>query len=77
MDGLIELQYLLVDLVKSELESSGFSPVDTLNIITALLYFSRFFNESSLSLRVFNLSSVGIDRWIRKNEFCCATVTRI
>ena len=72
-----ELQYLLVDLVKSELVSSGVSPVYTLNSITALMYFSRFFNESSLSLTVFSLSSVGIDRWIRKNEFCCATVTRI
>ena len=54
-----------MDLVKSELVSSGVSPVDTLNSITALLYFSRFFNESSLSLTVFSLSSVGIDRWIR------------
>ena len=50
--------YLLVDLVKSERTYSGVSPSHTLNIITALLYFSCFVNGRSL--RDFSLSSVGI-----------------
>ena len=52
--------YLLVDLVKSERMYSGISPLHTLNIITTLLHFSCFVNGRSL--RVFSLSSVGIDR---------------
>ena len=51
--------YLLVDLVKSERMYSGVSRLHTLNIITALLYFSCFVNGRSL--RDFSLSSVGID----------------
>ena len=51
--------YLLEDLVKSERMYSGVFPLHTLNIITALLYFSCFANGRSL--RVFSLSSVGID----------------
>ena len=51
--------YLFVDLVKSERMYSGVSPLRTLNIITALLYFSCFVNGRSL--RIFSLSSVGID----------------
>ena len=51
--------YLLEDLVKSERMYSGVFPSRTLNIITALLYFSCFVNGRSL--RVFSLSSVGID----------------
>ena len=42
------------------------SPVDILNIITALLYLSCFINERSL--RVFSLSSVGIDRSEKKKK---------
>ena len=52
--------YLLQDLVKSKRMYSGVFPLCTLNIITALLYFSCFLNGRSL--RVFSLSSVGIDR---------------
>ena len=51
--------YLLVDLVKSERMYSGVFPLRTLNIITALLYFSCFVNGRSL--RVFSLSSEGTD----------------
>ena len=51
--------YLLEDLVKSERTYSGVFPLRTLNIITALLYFSCFVNGRSL--RVSSLSSVGID----------------
>ena len=51
--------YLLEDLAKSERTYSGVFPLRTLNIITALLYFSCFVNGRSL--RVFSLSSVGID----------------
>ena len=51
--------YLLEDLVKSERMYSGVFPLRTLNINTALLYFSCFVNGRSL--RVFSLSSVGID----------------
>ena len=51
--------YLLEDLVKSERMYSGVFPLRTLNIITALIYFSYFVNGRSL--RVFSLSSVGID----------------
>ena len=51
--------YLLEDLVKSERMYSRVFPLHTLNIITALLYFSCFVNGRSL--RVFSLSSVGID----------------
>ena len=40
--------YLLVDLVKSEQTYSGVSPSHTLNIITALLYFSCFVNGLEL-----------------------------
>ena len=42
--------YLLVDLMKSERVYSGISPQDTINIITALLYFSCFVNGRSLRL---------------------------
>ena len=42
--------YLLVDLVKSERMYSGVSPLHTLNIITALLYFSCFVNGRSLRI---------------------------
>ena len=52
--------YLLVELVKSERTYSGVSPLRTLNIVTAVLYFICFANGRSL--RVFSLSSVGIDR---------------
>ena len=55
--------YLL--LVKSERMYSGVFPLRTLNIITALLYFSCFINGRSL--RVFSLSSVGIDGSERMN----------
>ena len=51
--------YLLVDLVKSQRMYSGVFPLRTLNITTALLYFSCFVNGRSL--RVFSLSSVGIN----------------
>ena len=51
--------YLLQDLVKSKRMYSGVFPLCTLNIITALLYFSYFVNGRSL--RVFSLSSVVID----------------
>ena len=51
--------YLLEDLVKSERLCSGVFPLRTLNINTALLYFSCFVNGRSL--RVSSLSSVGID----------------
>ena len=51
--------YLLVDLVKSERMYSGLFPLRILNIITALLCFSCFVNGRSL--RVFSLSSLGID----------------
>ena len=51
--------YLLEDLMKSERMYSGVFPLRTLNIITALIYFSYFVNGRSL--RVFSLSSVGID----------------
>ena len=51
--------YLLVDLVKSERMYSGIFTLHTLNIITALLYFSCFVNGRSL--RVFSVSSVGLD----------------
>ena len=51
--------YLLEDLVKSERTYSGVFPLRTLNIITALLYFSSFVNGRSL--RIFSLSSVGIN----------------
>ena len=51
--------YLLEDLVKSERTYSGVFPLRTLNIITALFYFSYFVNGRSL--RVFSLSSVGTD----------------
>ena len=51
--------YLLEDLATSERTYSGVFPLRTLNIITALLYFSCFLNGRSL--RVFSLSSVGID----------------
>ena len=50
---------LLEDLVKSERMYSGVFPLHTLNIITALVYFSCFVNGRSL--RIFSLSSVGID----------------
>ena len=50
--------YRLENLVKSERMYSGVFPLCTLNIITALLYFSYFINGRSL--RVFSLSSVGI-----------------
>ena len=49
----------LEDLVKSERMYSGVSPLHTLNIIAALLYFSCF--VYGRSLRDFSLSSVGID----------------
>ena len=59
-DGIKLLEpYLLEDLVKSERMYSGVLPLYTLNIIRALLYFSCFVNGRSL--RVFSLSSVGID----------------
>ena len=51
--------YLLVDLMQSERMYSGVSQLHTLNVITALLYFSCFVNGRSL--RVFSVSSVGID----------------
>ena len=51
--------YPVEDLVKSERMYSGVSPLHALNINTVLLYFSRFVNGRSL--RVFSLSSVGID----------------
>ena len=51
--------YRLEDLVKSERMYSGVFPLRTLNIITALLYFNCFVNGRSL--RVYCLSSVGID----------------
>ena len=51
--------YLHVDLVKSERMYSGVSLLRTLNIITALLYFSCFVNGRNL--RDFSLSFVGID----------------
>ena len=51
--------YLLEDLVKSERMYSGVFPLYTLNITTALSYFSSFVNGRSL--RIFSLSSVGID----------------
>ena len=51
--------YLLEDLVESERMYSGVFPLRTLNIITALLYFSCFVNGRSL--RDFSLLSVGID----------------
>ena len=50
--------YLLEDLVKSERMYSGVFPLRTLNINTALLYFSCFVNGRSL--RVFSLSSVSM-----------------
>ena len=52
--------YILVDLTKSERMYSGVSPLDTINIITVLLYFSCFVNGRSL--RVFSLSSVGLNK---------------
>ena len=52
--------YLLEDLVKNEPMYLGVFPLRTLNIITALLYFSCFVNGRSL--RVFSSSSVGIGR---------------
>ena len=51
--------YLLEDLVKSERIYSGVSPLHTLNVSTALLYFSCF--VYGRSLRDFSLSSVGRD----------------
>ena len=57
--------YLLEDLVKSERMYSGVFPLRTLNIITALLYFTCFVNGRSL--RIFSLSSVGIDGSERKS----------
>ena len=51
--------YLLVVLVKNERLDSGDSPLGTLNMTTALLYFSCFVNGRSL--RVLSLSSVGIN----------------
>ena len=51
--------YLLEDLVKSERMYSGVFPLRTLNITTALLYFSCVVNGRSF--RVFSLLSVGID----------------
>ena len=51
--------YLPENLVKSERMYSGVFPLRTLNIITALLYFNCFVNGRSL--RVFSLSSMGID----------------
>ena len=51
--------YPIEDLVKSERMYSGVSPLHTLNIIAALLYFSCF--VYGRSLRDFSLSSVGID----------------
>ena len=63
--------YLLENLVKSERMYSGVFPLPTLNITTALLYFSCFVNGRSL--RVFSLSSVGTDG-SEKNEFCCVTM---
>ena len=51
--------YRLEDLVKSERMYSGVSLLRTVNIITALLYFSCFVNGRSL--RDFSLSSVGAD----------------
>ena len=57
--------YLLEDLMKNELMYLGVFPLCTLNIITALLYFSCFANGRSL--RVFSLSSVGIDGSKRKS----------
>ena len=50
---------LLVDLMKSERMYSLVFPRHTLNVITALLYFSCFVNGRSL--RVLSLSSVGIN----------------
>ena len=64
--------YLLVDLVKSERMYSGVSPLHTLNIITALLCLSCLVNGRNL--RVFSLSSVGIDGSEKKKEFCCVTM---
>ena len=59
-DGIKLLEsYLLEDLVKSKRKYSGVFPLRTLNIITALSYFSSFVNGRSL--RIFSLSSVGID----------------
>ena len=58
--------YLLEDLVKRELIYSGVFPMHTLNIITALLYFSCFVNGRSL--RLLSLSSVGID-WSERMSF--------
>ena len=55
---LLEL-YLVEDLVKSEQMYSGVFPRYTLNIIKASLHFSCFVNGRSL--RVFSLSSVGVD----------------
>ena len=57
--------YLLEDLVKNEPMYLGVFPLRTLNIITALLYFSCFVNGRNL--RVFSLSSVGIDGSERMN----------
>ena len=54
---LLEL-YLFEDLVKSERMYSGVFPLYTLNITTALLYFSCFVNGRSLI--DFSLLSVGI-----------------
>ena len=51
--------YLLMVLVKNERLDSGDSPLGTLNMTTALLYFSCFVNGRSL--RVLSLSSVGIN----------------
>ena len=50
--------YLPENLVKSERMYSGVFPLRTLNITTALLYFSCFVNGRSL--RVFSLSSVSM-----------------
>ena len=58
--------YLLEDLVKNELMYSGVFPLRTLNVITALLYFSCFINGRSL--RVFSLSSAGLD-WSERMSF--------
>ena len=64
---------LLVDLMKSERMYSGVSPLDTINIITALLYFSCFVNWRSLS---FQFVICG-NRQIRKDEFICETMKKI
>ena len=60
--------YLFEDLVKSERMYSGVFPLHTLNIITALLYFSCSVNRRSL--KDFTLSSLGINGFRERVCMC-------